>query len=110
MSKVCIVALQNSRTMRELASLGADFASINISNSHVTHSKVGREYQKSNNFADPIQARRAYEALMHEVNREVRCIGTKYSVKMEHMYFVCGKYIPTLEKHFPDIFKRDIEL
>ena len=33
------MAQPNSQTKRELAKLGADFASININNSHITHSK-----------------------------------------------------------------------
>ena len=33
------MAQPNSQTTKELARLGADFASINILNSHVTHSK-----------------------------------------------------------------------
>ena len=43
--------------------------------------------------------------MIHEVNREVRCIGTKYSVKMKPMYFEWEKFIPTLEKHFQDILE-----
>ena len=39
------MALLNSGTTRELARLGADFASINISNNHVTHSQERRESQ-----------------------------------------------------------------
>ena len=37
--------LPNSRTVRELARLGAKFASLNISNSHATSSQVRRESQ-----------------------------------------------------------------
>ena len=55
------------------------------------------------NIADPIQTKRAHNDLMHEVNREAIYIGIKYSVKMEPMYFEWDKFIPTLEKHFPDI-------
>ena len=52
------------------------------------------------NFVDALQTWR-----MHEVNGEVRCIGIKYSVKMESKYFEWGKFIPTLEKHFPDVLE-----
>ena len=40
---------------------------------------------------------------MHTVDRDMICIGIKYSVKIEAMYFEWDKFIPTLEKHFPDI-------
>ena len=39
------MAIPYSRTTREVARLGADFASINISNSYLTHSQVRRESQ-----------------------------------------------------------------
>ena len=37
------MALPNLRTTRELARLGANFASMDINNSHVTHSQVRGE-------------------------------------------------------------------
>ena len=52
---------------------------------------------------DPIQTRRAHEALMHNVNREERYIGTKYCMQIDTLYFERDRSIPTLEKHFPDI-------
>ena len=39
------MALSNSRATRELAGLGACFASVDISNSHITHSEARRESQ-----------------------------------------------------------------
>ena len=39
------MALPDSQTTRELARLGADFAMINISNSHITCSKLRNESQ-----------------------------------------------------------------
>ena len=63
------------------------------------------KYFPNINFADPLQIRRAHEAVMHEVNREAICIGTKYSVKMEPMYFQWDKLILKLEKHFTDILE-----
>ena len=39
------MALPNSQTSREMARLGSDFASIDISNSHITHSKSMSESQ-----------------------------------------------------------------
>ena len=45
----------------------------------------------------------SHEALMHDVNRDARYIGTKYSVQIGPLYFEWDKFIPTLEKHFPDI-------
>ena len=58
------------------------------------------------NFKDPIQIRRTHEALIHKVNRDAICIGTKYSVKIEPMHFEWEEFIPTLEKHFPDILQK----
>ena len=46
---------------------------------------------------------------MDKVNREVICIGIKYSVKIEPMYMEWDKLIPTLEKHFPDILKETLD-
>ena len=57
-------------------------------------------------FADPIQTKRVLEALMYEVESEVRCLGTKYSVKMEPMYFEWDKFISTLKKHKSDILEQ----
>ena len=37
-------------------------------------------------FADTIQSGRAHEALMCDVNSLVRCIGTKYSVKVGQVH------------------------
>ena len=42
---------------------------------------------------------------MGEVNREVRCTGTKNNVKMEPIYFEWDRFILTLEAHFPDILE-----
>ena len=36
-------------------------------------------------FVDPFKVRRAHETLMHKVNRDMICIGIKYSVKVEPM-------------------------
>ena len=58
------------------------------------------------NFVDPIHTRRAYEALIHEVSTEAICIGIKYSLKTEPMYFKCDKCIPPLVKHFPGILQK----
>ena len=44
-SRVCNIDLPNSRTAREFARLEANFAGINIGNSHVTHSLARRESQ-----------------------------------------------------------------
>ena len=49
-------------------------------------------------FANPVQTRRAHEDLMNDVNREVRYIGTKYSMQIDLLYFQWDKFIPTLEK------------
>ena len=49
------------------------------------------------NFVDPFQIRKVKEALMHKVNRDAICIGIKYSVKIEPLYFELAKFIPTLK-------------
>ena len=38
-------------------------------------------------------------------NRNVRCIGIKYSVKMKPVYFEWDRLISTLKKHLPDILE-----
>ena len=48
------------------------------------------------NFVNPFKTRREHEALMHEVNREVRCIDMKYSVKIESIFCKWDKFIPTV--------------
>ena len=55
------------------------------------------------NFADLTQTRREHEALMNDINREVRHIGTKYSVQIEPLFLEWDTFISILEKHFPDI-------
>ena len=40
---------------------------------------------------------------MCDVNREVKYIGTKYSVWINPFVFEWDKFIPTLENHCPDI-------
>ena len=39
---------------------------------------------------------------MHDVNREVRYISSKYIVQIDPLYVEWNKLIPTLENHFPD--------
>ena len=46
----------------------------------------------------------AHEAFMCEANRDTRYIRTKYSVHTDPLYFEWDKFIPTLEKHFLDIW------
>ena len=55
------------------------------------------------NFVDPTQIRKAHEVLMSDDNKEVRYTGTKNSLQMDPLYFEWDKFVPTLEKHFPDI-------
>ena len=57
------------------------------------------------NFVDPIETRKAHEALVYDVNREMRYISTKYSVQIGTLYFEWDKLISTLDKHFPDILE-----
>ena len=40
---------------------------------------------------------------MCDINGEARYISTKYSVWIDPLYFEWDKFIPTLEKHFPDL-------
>ena len=53
MSGVSNTDLPNSRTGRQLARLGADFASIDANNIHVTHGQARREYKTNINDVKP---------------------------------------------------------
>ena len=55
------------------------------------------------NFVDLFQIMREHEAIMPKVNRDVICIGIKYSVKVEPIYFNRDELIPALEKHLCSI-------
>ena len=50
-----------------------------------------------------MQAGKAYEVLICKAYRETRYISTKCSIWIDPLYFEWEKFIPTLEKHFPDI-------
>ena len=55
------------------------------------------------NFLHSAITRKAQEALMCETNIKAKYIRTKYSVWTEPLYFEWVKFIPMLEKYFPDI-------
>ena len=61
MSRACKMYLPNSRTARQLARLGGDFANIDISNRWITLSQVGREsqmpYKTEGSLLLPVQIR-----------------------------------------------------
>ena len=46
---------------------------------------------------------------MHEVKRDTINIGIKYSVKIKPMYFQWDKFIPRLEKHYPNIVQEMLD-
>ena len=52
---------------------------------------------------DPTQTRKAHEVLMCEANREATFISAIYSIWIDPLYFMWDKFIPTLEKYFPDL-------
>ena len=52
---------------------------------------------------DPVQTVRAYGKLMNEVSSEAQYISSKYNVPIEPLYLEWDKFIPTLERQFPDI-------
>ena len=55
------------------------------------------------NFADQVNIRKAHEKLMGQVRNEAVHINNKYNVQIYHLHFEWDKFIPTLEKEFPDI-------
>ena len=61
------------------------------------------KHHKNVNFVDPTQTRKAYEVLMCDANHEAQYTSTKYILWIDPLYFQVDKFIPTLEKHFPDI-------
>ena len=40
---------------------------------------------------------------MNQVRNKVICINNKYTIQIEPLHFEWDKFIPTLEKEFPDI-------
>ena len=46
---------------------------------------------------------------MKQVKHKAICISNKYSVQIEHLYFKWDKFIPTLEKEFPDILNEMVD-
>ena len=58
---------------------------------------------KDVNIVDPIQMRRVHRDLMNEVSSEAQYISNKYNIKIKSLYFESNKFIPMLERQFPDI-------
>ena len=81
--------------------------------SRISHPNLKKHYKRTIqniNFVDAIQIRRAHEALMHEVHREVRCIGTKYSVKMGTYVFQVEQAHSNIREALSRYSRGDIEL
>ena len=58
------------------------------------------------NFANPVNSRKEHEELMKEVRNEAIHISNKYKVQIEPLCLKWDKFIPTLEKTFPDVFNK----
>ena len=58
------------------------------------------------NFADPVSIRKAHKELMRQVKDEASHITNKYKVQLEPFYFEWERFIPMLEKEFPDILSK----
>ena len=54
-------------------------------------------------FTDPVNTRRVHKELMNKVRNEAIHISNKYKVQIEPLHFEWDRFIPTLEKKFPDI-------
>ena len=57
------------------------------------------------NFADPANIRQICGILINELRDEATYINNKYIIQIEPMQFKWDKFLPMLEKDFPDILK-----
>ena len=58
---------------------------------------------KDINFPDPVQIRRIHGDILNEVSCKAGYISSKYNVQINPLYFEWNKFIPTLERQFPDV-------
>ena len=62
------------------------------------HSHMG-----SINFADSTNIRKVHKELISQVRTEAIHISNKYKIHVEPIQFEWDKFLPTLEKDFPEI-------
>ena len=57
------------------------------------------------NFANPANMRKVHKELLSQVRTSAIYISNKYRVQTEPLQFKWGRFLPTLDKDFPEIIK-----